>query len=575
MMRNCNNSGRKFAVRNVALGLAAATVLAGGSAMAAIDNHPWQGVTLNWTGGDGTSTDWNHDGNWSTATSQLQATAENGTMLLYTNYAVYLTDPTSTTFYNPMFNLNGIDPQFVTDHGIALGGNITVKVPGNTRAGSTTLNRTTNNNTYDNVTFNTADNLQVNVDAGRTIRQITFGANAGDYTFNGEKLYVYNLISGSKAGTITFNAPVQILGDANLSPATGQTFDFKGGYTAQAGQRVFFSTGGTVNINGPMASSSLTGAMYFTLLGGSPTLNLNYEGTAGGGTFVQLTTNNATVNVTAEHALIGAGGINNVFSGGKVYVTAKNGISGTAQVNVGTQYGAGQYALVEVTKGQDYSSDTKVGNTAVGMTAPQALLLANNDSGSATGSSEVIVNIGTLGGDGAIDNSTNTKAGGAGVTLNAGANLSPGAAAGAVGTLTLTTGAKGVDITGAVAGTGTGALIFDLGSFLSGSSDQVVLGEGTLLKFGADTLEFDDFVFNPLAGFGVGEYTLFLGGAGAIAGGLGGNVSGLIGDFTGTLSIDDNHQAILLTVVPEPASLSVLALGAMGLLARRRKVANR
>ena len=68
---------------------------------------------------------------------------------------------------------------------------------------------------------------------------------------------------------------------------------------------------------------------------------------------------------------------------------------------------------------------------------------------------------------------------------------------------------------------------------------------GTLILAG---LQFTDFLFAPLAGFGPGEYTLIE--AGSITGSLGTSVSGTVEGRSATLAIEGND--LVLNVVPEP-----------------------
>ncbi|MCE5325198.1 MAG: PEP-CTERM sorting domain-containing protein [Planctomycetaceae bacterium] len=57
----------------------------------------------------------------------------------------------------------------------------------------------------------------------------------------------------------------------------------------------------------------------------------------------------------------------------------------------------------------------------------------------------------------------------------------------------------------------------------------------------------------------------------AISGTLGATLSGKIGSFDGTLSLGDSGHDILLTVVPEPATMSLVVLGGLAALIRRRR----
>ncbi len=148
--------------------------------------------------------------------------------------------------------------------------------------------------------------------------------------------------------------------------------------------------------------------------------------------------------------------------------------------------------------------------------------------------SPVTVNGGTLGGSGHLGS----------VTVNAAGALSPGDPLGTLilsGNLVLTSGAK---------------MDYELDGFPT--DDEVSMPYGDLTFNGQG---FSNFDFTPLPGFGPGTYTLV--DAESIAG-LGSNVSGSIDGLPATLSVSNNE--LLLTVVPEPATLALLVAGALGLI---------
>lgn len=109
---------------------------------------------------------------------------------------------------------------------------------------------------------------------------------------------------------------------------------------------------------------------------------------------------------------------------------------------------------------------------------------------------------------------------------------------------------------------------FELETFFG--NDQVVLTGGPL-KIGTDVLGFDDFEFTSLAGFEEGTYKLFDGDT-AIVGTLdAANLSGVLAPgFTGILGFGDNGNDLLLTVVPEPGSATMLLAGVASLLGLSR-----
>jgi hypothetical protein len=96
----------------------------------------------------------------------------------------------------------------------------------------------------------------------------------------------------------------------------------------------------------------------------------------------------------------------------------------------------------------------------------------------------------------------------------------------------------------------------------------VTLSTGTL-AIGSGLLNFSDFAFTDLAGFGPGTYTLFS--AGSITGSLG-TTSGTVGGFDSTLAVSGGTN-LQLVVVPEPAGAAGWGIGLVmaGALARCRR----
>ena len=147
------------------------------------------------------------------------------------------------------------------------------------------------------------------------------------------------------------------------------------------------------------------------------------------------------------------------------------------------------------------------------------------------------------------------------IVLGAGAGLAPGES---VGTLTF---GGNLDLSAAISPTASGALRFELDT--PAASDEALLTVG-LLSIGSGSLEFDDFLFSALGGFGPGDYTLFDTSA-LLSGSLGANVSGTIGGFAAELQVGDVGRDVVLHVaaVPEPGSAALL-LAALATLGGRR-----
>jgi len=98
----------------------------------------------------------------------------------------------------------------------------------------------------------------------------------------------------------------------------------------------------------------------------------------------------------------------------------------------------------------------------------------------------------------------------------------------------------------------------------------VVLSGSNVLFIGTDLLGFDDFVFSGAPSV-AGMYTLFDTNA-LIFGTLDPNdLTGMIGNYNATLSLENSSQDILLTLVqdisavPEPGTLALALLGLLGL----------
>ncbi len=399
----------------------------------------------------------------------------------------------------------------------------------------------------------------ITVDAGRTIQGITTGAG---YTIGSTSGNAITLVGG---GTVTGNegtiaAPIVLASNPSFNNNANQVLDINGDIStvdATARSLRLQNSWGTVNFNGEI-SGPITIVPNVQFLTGQRIINLNHSNTNTGGVShnhsIAIVHLNAAGAITDSRAETGRGG--------HFVVNAENAITGSSYVTIRDGENGTYPSTIVFNHPNDYTGTTTIG---IGRGWTGGELWANNTHGSATGSGDVSISGGLLAGDGFIVNTGE----GRGVTLGASGRIGPGASVGEIGTLTLSTGDKGLGISGAVGSANLGSLIFDLDT--STNSDRVDLLAG-VLNIGSGVLEFDDFAFNPLSGFGVGEYTLFNTNA-AINGTLGENLSGSIGDFTGTIGFSGDGQDLILTVVPEPSVLGALAIGAIGLMARRRRVA--
>ncbi|RYD93785.1 MAG: hypothetical protein EOP50_10570, partial [Sphingobacteriales bacterium] len=147
------------------------------------------------------------------------------------------------------------------------------------------------------------------------------------------------------------------------------------------------------------------------------------------------------------------------------------------------------------------------------------------------------------------------------VAMNAGSKLAAGEIP---GMLTLD---GNLALTLAVTPANSGALQFELGSV--SNSDKIAFTTGAL-TIGTGVLGFDDFAFTTLAGFGAGTYTLF-DGISAIDGAFDtSKLTGVVGGLNATLGFSNNKNDIVLTVIPEPGSATLLLVGVSSLLGMRR-----
>lgn len=193
-----------------------------------------------------------------------------------------------------------------------------------------------------------------------------------------------------------------------------------------------------------------------------------------------------------------------------------------------------------------------------GTTVSSGSFLVNNTTGSGTGTGAVLVgSTATLGGSGIIAGNT---------TLASGSFLAAGSASGATGTLTFN---GSLDISGLASG--TGGLLFDLGA--TGSSDKISLSAGAL-SIGTGALNFNDFAFIAVSGFGAGTYTLFETST-SIVGTLGSSLTGTISGLDAAISLSGNSVILTVTAIPESSSfaamLGVAAIGAAALPRRQRR----
>ena len=336
-----------------------------------------------------------------------------------------------------------------------------------------------------------------------------------------------------------------------------------------SGSGTFTQTGGT-NPSSFVTIGGNSGGVGVYNLSGSGQLSswLQYVGSSGTGTFAQ------------------SGGTNTVTGGGTLYLGSNGSGNGTYNLNGGLlllpglepgpgsasfnfsggtlragaafsssmslTLGSGGSGAILDTSGNGVTLNaplvglgglTKVGSGTLLLTGsctyagPTTIDGGDLDvAGSLTGAATVNAN-GMLSGTGSLGS----------VTIAPSGQLAPGDGIGVLhlsGSLTLESGAR---------------LDYDLGS--SGAGNEVSM-PGEILVLGGQ--QFSDFAFAHASGFGPGTYTLI--NAGQIEGSLGSGTSGVIGGLPATLAISGQGHDLVLNVVPEPSTLLLLAVGALGVL---------
>ncbi|HWL53335.1 MAG TPA: PEP-CTERM sorting domain-containing protein [Chthoniobacteraceae bacterium] len=397
---------------------------------------------------------------------------------------------------------------------------------------------------------------KVKLEGNFTVSQGTFLLTAADGITNAYE-GTATIGTSTTAGQLAFNGSGTVSNQTHLLIQQG---------IVRAGWGNGMGTGfnfGTLALNAP----TLAGGT-FQIGANSGTEGLNVSVTSLSGTLGQINLINAANNTTITSSLTVNQAGDTVYSG--TIAGVATGATNRVHYLSFTKSGEGILRL------QTGTTNNTI-NLRAGTTVNAGTLLINGTGTrnfeNVNGENAITVNAGgTFGGTSAL-----TLHGGDHLRVEDGGFLSPGDGDGVAGRTSLTfTGEDGaLDLSNVT--TATGWLKFDLGADTTAGTtyDQIRLTDG-IFNIGTGLLEFDDFSFQLLAGFGEGTYRLVeLAGESSLQGTLGSQTVGLINaNFVGTLYFDESdHLMLEVAAVPEPSALLLSAgagLGMLHLLRRRR-----
>ncbi|MGA2059392.1 MAG: autotransporter-associated beta strand repeat-containing protein [Thermoguttaceae bacterium] len=379
-------------------------------------------------------------------------------------------------------------------------------------------------------------------------------------------------------GILLFSTSVALAADNNWNVSVGDWSDtnpcpWDTGIEPDTSTIAYIQNSGTANLthNGEVCKSLYVGGSdtgTVQMNGGSLSMENLYDGYLGTGTFTQFDGTN-TVSSTLYIGNHGGNGIYNLMGG--TLITKSISIYSASFGNTfnfggGTLEASGNFStglLITFTgTGSNSTIDTSgyliklygdmSGSGSLNKDGTGTLQLIGNN---VSYSGDINVNAGTLeilkkGYTGLVTINNGGRFGGSGfgsisqIIVNSGGHIYARAYQPDIGTLSLT---------GNLTLNSGAVLEYDLSRNYLGS-DKISLTSSTLFLHGQ---QFSDFIFTPDSSFGPGIYTLI--DAGDIQGSLGGNLTGTIKGLQSSLSISGND--IILSVVPEPATMALLSAG--------------
>jgi len=437
-----------------------------------------------------------------------------------------------------------------------------------------------------NTTGNTAADMLSTLDlAGHTAdilastvtmasRTTGTGAATATLTFDQGTLDVTTLNLASRTGAGTGNATATVHFGDSAAPGTPTVT------IGTINMGVNTSAGGAV-----LADLNITGGDFTIGTGSGTAINMANAGT-GRTVTSNLNLTGGTVGVTGNIIRQGGAGIENatITLNGSAFNLNGNSL-GTAAATIAFNAHFGSLSGLGELNGGSILDKTTAGvlslgngNTYTGGTTVSAgTLLANNTTGSATGSGAVAVLSGaSLGGSGIIAPATDQS-----VTIHSGATLTVGNS----------TDIQGSDLTISTSGTGTltitGKVEFDIWSGAGGgnntadplSADRLIIGDRPVILGGTLAINNPNSIMNWTEGdiWRLFDWALATSVSGSFT-----NITSTVGNFNDLPDLSDDllgwdttnlytHGTLSVVVIPEPSRALLVLIGLLGAVMRRRK----